>query len=103
MRGEREGWGTDKGTRRAEVARSFRVLMVVGDDLNDFVSGARGARDTRQALVDRYQEFWGTRWFVLPNPAYGSWEGSLLGFDRALAERERVRRKYDSLKPQPRS
>ena len=39
--GERE-WTSEKSPRRAEVARSFRILLLVGDDLGDFVSGARG-------------------------------------------------------------
>ena len=32
------GWSSDKTGRRAFVARTHRILMLVGDDLNDFVS-----------------------------------------------------------------
>ena len=39
-RGE-NGWGSDKNTRRAEIAKSHRILLLMGDDLNDFFSGAR--------------------------------------------------------------
>jgi acid phosphatase len=28
-------------------------------------------------MVDRYASYWGTRWFVVPNPMYGSWEGAI--------------------------
>ncbi|MCB1033150.1 MAG: hypothetical protein KDD47_04875, partial [Acidobacteria bacterium] len=38
---EREEWQSDKETRRTEVARTYRVVLLVGDDLNDFISGGR--------------------------------------------------------------
>jgi acid phosphatase len=78
-RGERSQWGSDKSTRRAHVAQSFRIVLLVGDDLNDFVAADRASVTERSALVQRYRAYWGTRWIVLPNPMYGSWERSLIG------------------------
>ena len=37
MNGEQPTWTSDKTSRRAFVAASHRVLLLVGDDLNDFV------------------------------------------------------------------
>jgi len=75
LRGERQGWGADKSSRRAHVARSYRVLMLVGDSLLDFVPVERPDDATLQRPVcpGGCQEMWGWKWFVLPNPAYGSW------------------------------
>lgn len=78
LRGERPSWGSDKGSRRAAVAERFRILLLIGDDLNDFASGALSDRAARRVLVDRHRERWGERWIVLPNPMYGSWERSLV-------------------------
>ncbi len=75
-RGEREGWGSDKTSRRAAIAERYRIVLLVGDDFNDFVS-ARFPREERARLVEQYGDRWGDRWIMLPNPVYGSWEGAL--------------------------
>ena len=77
-RGERPEWAaSDKGPRRAFVAARYRVVQYVGDNLGDFVSGENATVEARAALAASYEEFWGTRWFMLANPTYGSWEGAL--------------------------
>lgn len=69
---ERPDWPSDKTSRRAHVASDFRVLLLVGDDLGDFLPN-RGSVAERDARVAPYAEWWGTKWIVLPNPMYGSW------------------------------
>ncbi len=96
--GERPDWGSDKAPRRAEVARSFRILLLVGDDLGDFVSGARAQPEERVALAERYAERWQTSWILLPNPYYGSWERALLDNERDLSAEEILRRKLGRLR-----
>jgi 5'-nucleotidase (lipoprotein e(P4) family) len=94
---EREGWGSDKGSRREFIAASYRVVLLVGDDLNDFVSGSRVEPRERVALARRWRSNWGSKWIVLPNPIYGGWERSLYGFDNRLSPDEILRRKYSRL------
>jgi 5'-nucleotidase (lipoprotein e(P4) family) len=77
-----QGWtSTDKTARRAFVSKTHRVLLLVGDDLNDFIrvqpSGAEVVPEDRVRAAEAHRERWGTRWFLLPNPMYGSWERSL--------------------------
>ena len=69
----------DKSSRRQRVAGSYRVLLLIGDDLNDFVTLPVGpaAVDARRTLAAAHDRYWGDRWFVLPNPMYGSWERAL--------------------------
>lgn len=68
-------WGSDKAARRAFVARTHRILMLVGDDLNDFVSVAAAKTPAdRLALAKQYSAKWNDRWVLIPNPAYGSWD-----------------------------
>jgi acid phosphatase len=96
MKGEND-WGSDKTTRRAEVAKTHRILLLFGDDLNDFVSGARAeAPEPRVDLARDHAGKWGHRWIVLPNPLYGSWEASLFGRNYALptADKQRLKRGY---------
>jgi len=75
LRGEREDWGAEKRSRRAHVAERYRILMLVGDNLGDFlpVSVQGGTPAERSTCTGGYREMWGRKWFVLPNPAYGSW------------------------------
>jgi acid phosphatase len=71
---------TDKSARRAKAAAIHRILLLFGDDLADFVSipAVNGDWKTkveaRDEIMSANRENWGTRWFLLPNPEYGSWE-----------------------------
>ena len=65
----------DKQQRRKEIAEQFRIAMLVGDDLNDFVRGA-------DYDLANHGSHWGHDWFVLTNPMYGSWEAK-----RSLSEK----------------
>lgn len=94
-KGEKPEWGSDKGSRRAHVAATHRVLLLVGDDLGDFVSGARSDLPQRRELAQAHRDDWGTRWIVLPNPVYGSWERALTGGSEG---EEACRRKLDALR-----
>ena len=80
VRGEREEWsGRDKAPRRDWVASQYRVLAVLGDDLNDFVNTQNATAAQRDALVRENAGKWGSTWFVIPNPVYGSWEDVVAG------------------------
>jgi acid phosphatase len=94
---EREEWGSDKGSRREFVAASHRVVLVAGDDLNDFVSGSRLKPRERVELARRWSSNWGTRWIMLPNPIYGGWERSLYRFDSRLEPAAILRKKRSQL------
>ena len=64
---------SDKGPRRAAIAADYRVLLLIGDDINDFFTPP-ATLEGRQQMLDRYAQFFGDRWFLVPNPMYGSWE-----------------------------
>ena len=70
----------------------------MGDNLGDFVSGGDVSLAERDALAEVFRDNWGTRWIVLPNPQYGSWEDAVFGFDYGLTYEEKLRVKYDALK-----
>ena len=73
-RAERPEWASDKSSRRSLVARDFRILLLIGDDFGDFVTGARGTPAARRALDEANAAMWGVKWIALPNPMYGSWK-----------------------------
>lgn len=88
MREEKEGWSSDKTSRRELVAKTHRILLMFGDSLGDFVAGkdADTPIATRNELIGKYSESWGSKWFMLPNPMYGSWDSATFGFDYAQSE-----------------
>jgi len=90
---ERPDWGRDKSSRRALICQTHRVVQIVGDNLNDFTSGARASVEGRRALAERYAGWWGSRWIILPNPAYGGWEGALFDHEWSLPREEQLERK----------
>jgi acid phosphatase len=80
---ERPDWQREKLVRRQHIGQDYRVIMLLGDDLGDFVPCARkkvyapctepGTRASRAAALEEYAEYWGNGWYVLPNPMHGSW------------------------------
>ena len=80
---ERPGWDREKVVRREFIAETHRVIMVFGDNFADFVACSRGTpkvpcttpatRASRSEDLDKYSEYWGNGWYILPNPMYGSW------------------------------
>lgn len=97
--GEREEWGSDKTSRRAWVAERYRVLLLAGDDLNDFLPARGLSVDARAELVERHADKWGTHWIVFANPTYGSWVSAVLEGLESRSAAEVNRRKLESLKP----
>jgi acid phosphatase len=57
-----------QGTAQAGVA-PLTIVAWVGDNIMDFPTLTQGARDDAALL-----EPFGRRYFILPNPMYGSWE-----------------------------
>jgi acid phosphatase len=91
--------GSEKGCRRELVGRTHRVLMQFGDQIGDFVDADVNTPEGRRAAVAPYLGWIGQRWFVLPNPAYGSWEPALFDNDWHLPADVRRKAKLDALRP----
>jgi len=58
---------------RQKIATKHRIVMLVGDDLEDFVESHAVYAQNEATLAP----LWGKRWFIVPNPAYGSWPDAL--------------------------
>jgi acid phosphatase len=88
---------SDKACRRRLVAERYRVLLMAGDQLGDFVSGDDAGRDARAALFAAHADRFGDRWWMLPNPSYGGWEPALFDGDWSLPREARRREKREAL------
>ena len=77
------GWDREKLSRREHIAETHRVIMLLGDDLGDFISCSRkkplhpcsesATIASRHAATVEFDSYWGEGWYVLPNPMHGSW------------------------------
>lgn len=80
---QRADWTKEKLSRRELVAATHRVIMLIGDDLGDFIPCVRAtpaapctepaSAESRRLAVERFAGRWGNGWYVLPNPMHGSW------------------------------
>ena len=93
---EQEGSG--KTCRRQLVGRGHRVLMQFGDQLGDFAQASANTPEQHAALHAEFSDWFGERWWMLPNPTYGSWESASFNSDWSLPEDERRRHKRESLR-----
>ncbi|BDU18833.1 HAD family acid phosphatase [Dyella sp. GSA-30] len=90
--------GTEKGCRRQLISRKYRVLMQFGDQIGDFANVLANTTEGRQKAIAPYMAWIGTRWFVLPNPSYGSWEPALFNNDWSLPREQRRQQKIGALR-----
>ncbi len=82
-----------KTPRREFVAQKYRIVLLMGDNLDDFsdVFERRSVAD-RFAEVDKIKNDWGKRWIVLPNAMYGTWENAVYEYAR-LTEAQKAERR----------
>ena len=65
---------SDKTSRRQCVGLDYDIVMLVGDQLGDFIGGpGQSTLVSRDELLRQYEEKWGNTWFMIPNPTYGAW------------------------------
>ena len=95
---EMEDWGSAKSTRRAFIAKDYRILLLVGDNLGDFTDAYKGSIEERQKVFDDNAQHWGKDWIAIPNPTYGSWESAAYGHDFKTPPEEQRQKKIDAMK-----
>lgn len=74
---------SSKEARRLSIAEKYRIVMLMGDNLDDFsnVFERKSVAD-RFAEVDKAREMFGKRFIVLPNAMYGTWENAIYEYGR---------------------
>ena len=99
MARKKPDWGSAKGTRRAFVAKDYRVLLMLGDNFGDFTDAYRGNEAERLKAFEDNKQRWGREWIMLANPAYGSFESAPFGHDFKKSPEEQRKAKRDVLDP----
>lgn len=90
---------SSKSGRRADIARQYDVLLLIGDNLNDFSEVFEGTLPAERSLdAERMRDQFGKRFIVLPNPYYGDWENAVFGYRRDLSAGEKDRLRIEALR-----
>ena len=89
--------GSGKEPRRKRVSDKYRIVMLIGDNLDDFTEAfERKSVADRFAETDRARHEFGKRFIVLPNAMYGTWESAVYEFQR-LTEEQKAQKRARSL------
>jgi len=96
---EKPDWGSAKSTRRAHIAKDYRILLNIGDNFGDFTDAFRGSEAERLKAYEENKARFGKEWIVVANPAYGSFESAAFGHDFKKSEAEKRKAKRDVLQP----
>lgn len=82
---------SSKVGRRAKVSSTHEIVLLIGDNLNDFseVFEDRSVNYGKDA-VEKNKALFGQRFIVLPNPMYGAWEKPVYDYKKNLTEDEKT-------------
>jgi 5'-nucleotidase (lipoprotein e(P4) family) len=89
---------SSKKGRRAQISERFDILLLIGDNLNDF-SEIFEQKDPaeRRAAAEQLRAQFGRKFIVLPNPYYGDWENAAFGHQRGLSVAQKNRKRIEAL------
>ena len=85
----REG-GPSKESRRQAIAENYEIILLIGDNVNDFADVFQDKLvPDRAAEVNSLKDEFGNTFIVLPNPMYGDWEDAVYEYERPLRDEEK--------------
>ena len=84
---------SSKEVRRTTIAKEYQIVMLLGDNLNDFKNTfEKKSIAERFIATDAEQEQWGKKFIVIPNATYGEWANALYNYtNKTDAEKEKIR------------
>ena len=90
----------DKTERRKNIAENYRIVLLLGDQLTDFISTKEAYvfHSDRKKLANKYADMWGSKWFMITNPTYGRWELSIYD-EMPKSEEEAIQKRKETLNP----
>jgi 5'-nucleotidase (lipoprotein e(P4) family) len=89
-----------KEPRRQSVASRYHVVLLMGDNLNDFSDVFEKSKTVAARLdaTEKNRSQFGTHFIVLPNAMYGDWENSIYDYNFKLSSEEKQAKRRALLK-----
>jgi 5'-nucleotidase (lipoprotein e(P4) family) len=97
MQNEKPDWGSAKSTRRAVIAKDYRIMLNFGDNFGDFDDRYKLDEAGRLKAFEEDKDRWGREWLVIANPTYGSFESATFGHDFKKSKEDQRKAKWDAL------
>ena len=90
---------SSKESRRAAVEKDHKVVLVLGDNLEDFADlfPVKEGVDARRDAVDSIRDEWGRTFIMFPNAVYGDWEKAIYRYDKTKTPQQRMQDKISIL------
>lgn len=89
---------SSKEPRRLSVAKNYEVVLLMGDNLDDFAEDfEQKSVEDRRLAVEQHRAKFGQRFIAFPNPMYGTWQGALYQYNYARTPAERLNLHLDAL------
>jgi 5'-nucleotidase (lipoprotein e(P4) family) len=96
-----QGWGENKHIRQAYAAQSYRVVLLIGYEGNDFMAGTQTNTFARNSILNENLSMFGNKWIIIPNSMYGEWDSGIYNQNFSLSREEILRLKYNALQVAP--
>ncbi len=88
---------SSKETRRQAIAQKYRIVILMGDNLNDMAQQfEKKSIAERFAETDKLKDLWGTKFIALPNAMYGEWENAIYEYGR-LTEAQKGEKRANAM------
>ena len=89
---------SSKQARVNSISNKFDVVMYIGDNLDDFPKGFdHKSNIARKEMVKANEEDFGTKYIIIPNAAYGSWDGATFGYDYKKTSEQKIQDRNNAL------
>lgn len=89
---------SSKEERRLQVMKEYRIIMLLGDNLNDFTQlFEKKSNQDRLVEADKVRDEWGRKFIVLPNATYGEWENAAYDYQRNLTSEQKNQKLVEKL------
>ncbi|MBL7087085.1 MAG: 5'-nucleotidase, lipoprotein e(P4) family [Candidatus Cloacimonetes bacterium] len=90
---------SSKEERRQIVAKDYYVVLLIGDNLDDFAKIFEKKSITdRLHAAEKYKEDFGNKFIVLPNIMHGSWKKALYNYKKITSKDKKTKARLDKLK-----
>jgi 5'-nucleotidase (lipoprotein e(P4) family) len=95
----RENKNSDKTERRNYVSEKYEIVLLIGDNLVDYSQVFYGESiQNRKDKVDEYNNEFGKKFIVLPNPVHGRWKKMFYHRNDPLTDEEKRAKLIEGLK-----
>lgn len=88
---------SSKEARRNSISEKYRIVILMGDNLDDLSNTfERKTVSDRFTEVDKMREKFGSKFIVLPNVMYGTWENAIYEY-KGLSDAEKREKRGNAL------